>query len=390
LIGDFGTIKRMSIFVTGATGFLGSYIVANLLTQHEDRLSLLIRSRSIEEAEQRLWQSLQLHFDFKTFFEYRRSRIDFFLGDVTHPDLGLDADRHDRLIRTTDSIIHCAAALNRRSSEACMNVNLRGTLETIKLAQAAHDHHGLRRFSNISSVAVSGQRRNEVVTEDKAIQWTTPDLDPYGRTKKFAEYMVHRLLADVPVVIFRPSAIIGDTRFPQTTQFDMVRAFTLFLKSPVIPFHPDWRLDIVPADYVSHAIVAVHQKEKPTYTIYHVSSGTDSLTYRQIMQSLLGDQENLRKIFVPRFLKIFSRICDRLAETPPKLGLARPATLIQVFLPHLESNTVFDNTRIKQELGEAPKPFGDYARSLLRFAQENNFRYPYRPWTFEEIKREVA
>src|SRR5690606_18166455 len=136
--------------------------------------------------------------EFPRFIELIRTRCDLYLGDLTLPELGLDAAARDRLVRTMDSVIHCAASLNRKSSKSCFNVNLRGTLSVIKLAQAARDQHGLRRFTDISTVAVAGERKHEVVTEDVAIDWNRSDYDPYARTKKFCEHMLHELLPDVP------------------------------------------------------------------------------------------------------------------------------------------------------------------------------------------------
>src|SRR5207237_3556727 len=110
---------------------------------------------------------------------------------------------------TTDSVIHCAASLNRKSEKQCLNVNLRGTLEVIQLARRAQDQHGLRRYSHVSTVAVAGKRKNEVMTEDEAIDWERSDYDPYARTKKFCELMANRLLLDVQKTIFRPAIIVG-------------------------------------------------------------------------------------------------------------------------------------------------------------------------------------
>src|SRR6266851_3842897 len=103
----------MAIFVTGSTGYLGSYIVAGLFTEHRE------------------------------------------------------------------SLIHCAASLNRKSEKQCLNVNLRGTLEVIQLARHAQNRHGLRRYSHVSTVAVAGKRKNEIVTEDASIDWSRSDYDPY-------------------------------------------------------------------------------------------------------------------------------------------------------------------------------------------------------------------
>src|SRR5260370_11473331 len=115
----------MAIFITGSTGYLGSYLVAGLLREHRDALNLLVRANSEQEARERLWQSLQLHFEFPEFFDYLNSRVRIFRGDLTSERFGLPDDEHQALVNTTDSIIHCAASLNRKSEKQCLNVNLR-------------------------------------------------------------------------------------------------------------------------------------------------------------------------------------------------------------------------------------------------------------------------
>jgi hypothetical protein len=56
------------------------------------------------------------------------------------------------------------------------------------------------------------------------------------------------------------------------------------------------------------------------------------------------------------------------------------ATLLKVFLPYLHWNTVFDNTRVVEELGRAPVAFSEYSYPLLRYSRDNHFQYDYQPW----------
>src|SRR5258705_8451133 len=191
----------MAIFVTGSTGYLGSYLAAGLLTEHRDKLNLLVRAKTDQEARERLWTSLQLHFEFPEFAEYLNTRVRILRGDLTSDRFGLSDDEYHKLVDTTDSLIHCAASLNRKSEKQCLNVNLRGSLEVIQLARRVQDRNGLRRYSHVSTVAVAGHRRNEVVSEDASIDWARSDYDPYARTKKFSEHMVAQLLPDVPRTI---------------------------------------------------------------------------------------------------------------------------------------------------------------------------------------------
>lgn len=369
----------MAIFLTGSTGYIGAHIAAGLLEGHRDSLNLLVRAKDHHEAEVRLWRALQLHLDFPRFRDYLRSRITIFRGDLTAPRFGLPGGEYQRLVETTDSLIHCAASLNRRSEKECLNVNLRGTLEVIQLAAAARDHHGLRRFSHVSTVAVAGHRSHEVVREDEAIDWARSDYDPYARTKKFSEHMLRTLLPDVPRTIFRPSIVLGDSRHGETTQFDMVRAFVFLAGLPLLPLRPTDRIDIVPVDFVAEAIVTLHQKEKPAYDTYHLSSGTGSETYQDLTDALTEAQGRGRPLYVPTLEGPFTWVVNRLADRRgTAIGYA--ASLLKVFLPYLVWNTVFDNARVVAEMGRAPAPFSTYCHPLLKFSQDGGFTYNYRDW----------
>jgi thioester reductase-like protein len=368
----------VAILLTGSTGYIGAHIAANLLAQHSGRLNLLVRARDEQEARERLWRSLQLHMEFAPFEEFLNERIEIFLGDLTDSRFGLPADAYSRLVRTTDSVIHCAASLNRKSEKSCLNVNLRGTLEVLQLAMRARDTHGLRRFSHVSTVAVAGHRCDEVVQEDTAIDWDRSDYDPYARTKKFCEHMLRELLPDVPRTIFRPSIVLGDSRRGETNQFDMVRAFVFLARLPVLPFRPDDRIDIVPVDYVADAIAALHQKEKPEHEIYHLSSGAESETFVQLTSRLAQSQGKRGPVFLPGLEKSSSIMVSALAGRSGKVGGL--ATLLKVFLPYLVWNTVFDNSRVVSEMGRCPAKFSQYCLPLLRFSREGRFTYPYRPW----------
>jgi len=368
----------VAIFLTGSTGYIGAHVAANLLQDHGASLNVLIRARDPHEAEVRLWRALQLHLDFPRFYEHLQTRVRIFRGDLTTSNFGLGRDDYDRLIHTTDSVIHCAASLNRKSEKSCLNVNLRGTLEVLQLAMRVHHYHGLRRFSHVSTVAVAGKRQDEVVTEDKSIDWNRSDYDPYARTKKFCEHMIRELLPEVPITIFRPSIVLGDSRRAETTQFDMVKSFVFLAGLPVLPFRPSDKVDIVNVDFVADAIATLHQREQTRFDTYHLSSGRESQTFRELTNALAAAQERRRPIFVSVLERPFTTSVNVLANYKTKLSYG--ASLMKVFMPYLVWNTVFDNTRVVSELGRKPVPFSQYSYPLLKFSREANFSYPYRDW----------
>jgi thioester reductase-like protein len=368
----------MAIFLTGSTGYIGAHVASILLERHTDRLNLLVRAKTEQEANERLWHAMQLHLDFPRFHDALDTRISVFRGDLTEPYFGLNKADYAHLIGTTESVIHCAASLNRKSEKSCLNVNLRGTLEVAQLGRRAHDSHGLRRFSQVSTVAVAGHRSHEVVAEDVSIDWNRSDYDPYARTKKFCEHMVRELLPDVSRTVFRPSIVLGDSRRPETTQFDMVRAFVFLAGLPVLPFRPDDRIDIVPVDYVAESVVALHQKPHPAHEIYHLSSGTGSETFSRLTGALAESAGKMEPLYWPGLEGNFSSVVNWLSNSRGTVG--RSASLLKVFMPYLVWDTVFDNSRVVAEMGRAPEPFSKYCYPLLKFSRDQHFSYPYQPW----------
>jgi len=369
----------MATFLTGSTGYLGAHVAAGLLEGHSAKLNLLVRAKNRCEAHLKLWQAMQLHLDFPRFQQWLHSSIRTFLGDITQPRFGLNDGDYERLVKSTDDILHCAASLNRRSEKTCLNVNLRGTLEVVQLARRVTADHGLRRFSHVSTVAVAGRRSNQVVQEDEAIDWERSDYDPYARTKKFCEHMIRELLPDARLTIFRPSIVLGDSRHAETTQFDMVQAFVFLARLPLLALRPSDRLDIVPVDFVADSIVTLHQKENPLYDTYHLSSGVNSQNCREITEALCAAQGRRRPFYCPFLLRPFSAVVNTLANRSAT-SIGYLASLLKVFLPYLVWNTVFDNRRVVSETGRIPARFTDYCYPLYNFSVQNHFTFPYREW----------
>ncbi len=369
----------MAIFLTGSTGYVGAHVASELLENHGQSLNVLVRAKSDEEAQHRLWQSMQLHLDFDRFYDHLKNRITIFRGDLTGQRFGIEEKRYDQLVDSTDSIIHCAASLNRKSHKACFNVNLRGTLEMIQLARRIQDKHGLNRYSHVSTVAVAGERQNEVVTEDGSVDWSRSDYDPYARTKKFTEHMVANLLPDVQTTIFRPSIVLGDSRHGETTQFDMVQAFVFLASLPILPFRPNDRIDIVPVEFVSEAIAKIHVDPHPKHSIYHLSSGTGSQTFQELTNAISNARGKSGPSFIPPLEKPFQGAINFFSRfRKSKIGYT--ATLMKVFVPYLLWNTVFDNARVVEAMGRMPTKFSEYCYPLYQFSKDNNYKYKYVGW----------
>lgn len=364
-------------FITGGTGYLGSYVVADLIERRAFDTIYLMSRTSGDGATEKLWKAMQLHWDADRFYA-ELPKLVLVEGDLGAPDLGLSARDRERLATECDSVLHVAASLNRKSDKACFNANLRGTLSVVKLVREIADARGgLRRFGYVSTTAVSGQREHQTVTEDESIDWSLSDYDPYARTKKFAEHMIRELVPDLPIVILRPPTVMGDSTKPETTQFDMVRFYTWMVDAPAVPIHPDTRLDFVPANFVGSAIGELFVKPELRWDCYHLSAGTSARTAREHEQ--VFQKAGIRTpFFVPGLNAPAMALSGQLAGAPRGM-VSLAASLMKVFLPYFSNDVVFDNTRVTTELGRGPTPFTDYALDLYRWAKSVDFEYPYAP-----------
>lgn len=370
-----------TIFMTGSTGYLGSYLVKELLERDNTELILLVRARDRAHAVERLWHGWQLLMTPAEFRDAIENRVRIVMGDLTSQYLGLDEESLEVVTRDVDSVLHVAASLNRKSSKSCFNTNLRGTLNTILLAQKIRDRKGLRRFTDVSTVAICGIRAHICIPEADMVDWNLSDFDPYARTKKFGEEMVHNLLPDVSTLIVRPSTVLGDSRFAETTQFDMARAFVWLAQLPAVPLRPEWKIDVVPANFVAAGAAGLHLKDELKWDSYNLSSGEASPTYEEIGLSLkqAGSVKKMR--FTPRLLPAFLKGVEAAMQTPSKWGVDRLASLLKVFMPYLYNNLTFSNARVREELGLVPAPFPSYAAGLFNFAHTTNFTYPHKEWS---------
>ncbi|HLA40839.1 MAG TPA: hypothetical protein VJ417_12630, partial [Candidatus Glassbacteria bacterium] len=85
-----------------------------------------------------------------------------------------------------------------------------------------------------------------------------------------------------------------------------------------------------------------------------------------------------RPLYVPALEGPFAWLAKTLSRRRGPVGAG--ASLLQVFLPYLVWNTVFDNSRVVSETGRSPARFSEYSYPLLQFSKEHHFTYPYQEW----------
>ena len=229
----------MNYFVTGATGFIGRHLVAELL-KREGTVYVLVREGSrgkLDALVQRLGAP--------------DGRIEPVSGDLSKPGLGVEG--FDEPI---DHLFHLAAVYDvEADEEASERANVEGTRHVIEFANA----HQVGRFHHTSSIAVAGEYRG-VFQEDMFDEGQRLPHH-YHRTKYESERLV-REDVEAKTLIFRPGIVVGHS---ETGEMDKIDGPYYFFKLLQKLRHalPEWfplagpqggETNIVPVDFVARAM----------------------------------------------------------------------------------------------------------------------------------------
>jgi long-chain acyl-CoA synthetase len=262
------------IFVTGATGFLGTQMVRELLVrQPRAKLALLIRPKTGQVLEQRI-DSIVPAAD--------RSRVEVCAGDVSQPRCGLDASIYQRLAAETTRVIHSAATVRFDHTLAeARRMNVDGTRHVLDFAADASE---LRSFAYVGTAYVAGERTGLIREDELAVGQGYRNT--YEQSKAEAEALVRSRMDSLPGVILRPSIIVGDSRTGATSSFKMMYwPLKIYARGlwRTVPGYPDAVLDIVPVDFVAAAVARLTFDDAAFGNTVHLCAGPrGSATIQQI------------------------------------------------------------------------------------------------------------
>ena len=257
------------VVLSGGTGFLGGEILVRLLERTTDPVYVLVRARDESEAASRLRATLTGLTGDAGAWTGRAIAIP---ADLTQEGLGLRRDRLEWLAERSSWVLHCAASvsftLGLPESRA---INVEGTRRMLELAGLAHDRGALRCFTHISTAYVAGTHRGTFRERDLHVgqRWR----NPYERSKLEAETIVRERGDSLPVQVFRPSIIVGDSKTGWTPAFNVLywplRAFARG-NYPVLPADRHSPVDVVPVDYVADAVLELGGRPGSSF---HLTAG---------------------------------------------------------------------------------------------------------------------
>jgi thioester reductase-like protein len=264
--GQFITNPR-TVFLTGGTGFLGAFVIAELLKQTQTVIYCLVRAKDAANGHQRLKQNLVSYDIWQAEFS---NRIIPILGDLESSRFGLEQTQFDELAEQIDVIYHCAASLNFVFPYAALKPqNVTATEDVIRLACTVKRKtvHYMSSVSVFESHAYAGK----VIYETDPLEHHSGMFLGYAQSKWVAEKMMLQARdRGLPVCIYRLPFISGDSNTGawNTSDFTclLIRGCMEMGTAPVL----DYWINSCPVNYASTAIAYLSAQPASEGQVFHL------------------------------------------------------------------------------------------------------------------------
>ncbi|WP_338844427.1 amino acid adenylation domain-containing protein [Massilia sp. W12] len=245
--------------VSGATGFLGAWLVRRLLDDSALQIQCLVRAENPEKGLQRIIANLQSYDLWRADrAQQDAARLEIIAGDLSLPMLGLSDASFSRLAQECDLIFHNGGQVNFLAPyEHMAAANVEGTRAILRLACSGH----IKPLHFVSTLGVYFNQHylSDSVRENSAPPLQAPQAGGYNQSKWAAESLVLQARArGLPCAIHRPARITGDSVSGAANASDYFSAWIKgCLQLGMLPVEENDSFDMIPVDFVAGAIVGM-------------------------------------------------------------------------------------------------------------------------------------
>ncbi len=261
-----------TIFLTGATGFLGAHLLAELLRKTEATVYCLVRSRTADDGLRKIARGLESYgLDDLGRPDFSR-RVHAVPGDLARPLLGLMSADFADLAERVDTVVHNGAWVSFvLPYETLKPANVLGTQEVLRFAcqGSAKPVHYISSLAVCPLTGVPGG----VVREDHDLGTMEHVLGGYAQSKWVAEGLAGVARSrGLPITVYRPGLITGHSRTGATNTGDFMAGFLKGCIQLGAAPAVGTAIEMTPVDYVSSAIVQIIRQPHSAGRMYHLSN----------------------------------------------------------------------------------------------------------------------
>lgn len=309
----WSTTEPTAIFLTGATGFLGTFLLQKLLTQTQADIYCLVRANSADSAKKKIQSSLESYELWQQSFS---SRIIPVVGELSQPLLGLSSDQFQSLTHQIDIIYHNGALVNFvYPYSALKSANVLGTQEILRLASQSKPKpvHFVSTTNAISPAKGSGVK---IISENDSINPDEVMETGYAKSKWVAEKLIN-IARDrgIPACIYRPGRIVwhSETGVGNTSD-NTFRMLKGCIQMGSVP-QRDGMVNLIPVDFVSKAIAHLSRQKESLGKAFHLVNPNPA-SFRDIVNWVRSFGYPLREISDEQWREELRTIAGKSPDNP--------------------------------------------------------------------------
>lgn len=355
------------ILLTGATGFLGPFLVSSLLARTSYTVHALVRATDAAHGLDRILASLRRARLWTPALEADvRARVRVVCGDLAQPALGLGEAAFGRLARDVDAVVHNGALVNYvRTYDALRPANVAGTRELLRLAMTHHR----KAFHLVSSTFIYGWSTEPVVGEWDANEKMAGLDFGYSQTKWVGEQLALAARGKgLDVRIYRPS-LISPTRAGFGSQDDILVRLTAFMIEHGLAVDALNQISLLPADLIADHIVALMDlPEDPSGGVFNMTA--DDYYNLTDITRILSERHGYRFDYhdIDSFAEQLNRRCTPNDQMYPLVDfLTRSAGKIAVMRDKRYDNTQYRRRRSQVDVRLREPALIETVDHLVRF-----------------------
>ncbi len=375
--------NQPAILLTGASGFLAGELLPRLLKQYKESI-IYILLRAENEIE--LLSRREKILNFIDIDSKDKNRVIALAGNIEKEDLGLGSE-YNTIASQVNEIYHSAANTRfDQSLEKARSINYLGTENILRFAQQIKKIGHLIRYHHVSTAYVAGDRVGIVKETD--LDFGQAFFNTYEQSKYESEMLLRKAFDELPITVYRPSIIAGDSISGRTPHFYVIyepMKWIYFGQLTFLPCQPELKLDIVPIDYVCDAIVAIAQQANTVNQTFHLTAGPDkSINMYEMVDSCIKEfndyNKEIGKQLIARPEIITPNLIEKMEGTMRKRSeqlFQRAWQQIQRHMPYIISEKVFDDSATRKALSNTKiscPAFRDYLPVVVRYALKKEFR----------------
>lgn len=258
-----------TLLITGVTGFLGGAVLENILNQmNEVNLLLLVRADSDMAAVERVKENLR-KFNIAEENLAALTPRNMLLGDLAIPDTFLSDPR----LQQVTHVINCAAVASFGNNPLIWKVNVEGTL---KFAQTMAQVGTLQRFLHVGTAMSCSPEPDSLVAESAVFRERAEHLVEYTHSKSTIERLMQQECPTLPLVIARPSIVVGHTHHGCQPSSSIFWVFSMGLMLQKFMCSMEDRIDVIPVDYCADALLMLLSCPLARGEVVHISAGEEN------------------------------------------------------------------------------------------------------------------